>query len=306
MSRSPSLVVKRGGGNVGKIAKALGLAAACAMAVALQPAQAAGFFAPADSATIDAATERALHEPLDDLTRDVEHMHPVAMFFLAKRLTDAGKMDDALFWFYEGQLRWRAHLAKNKDAFEADVFERLFSDVGPDINRYAGQHIELWLATIDKVLAWDSAHPDELTPAGAEKDQARNGLEGFRSYIVANADEIRQHAAEEARQAALVTPDDPYPGEGGAMFGTPQEMVPPYDPAKFAAFKIGVTTKAEVARVMGKPEMWSTDKDGSSAMSYPHRKAVAGGPILGMSQRVAVTFHFDAKHVLTAIDLPNN
>lgn len=269
-------------------------------------AQAAGMFAPTDSATIDKATATALKEPIDALTKDVERMHPVAMFFLAKRLNDAGRNDEALFWFYEGQLRWRSHIRKNKDVMEQAVFDRLFSDIGPDINRYGGRHIPIWLKTIDDALAWDAQHPDDFTPAGPEKDVTRKGLVDLKSMIVNRRDEFEKKNAEEDRQAVPASADDPYPGDGGAMFGTPQEMVGAYDPSLFKNFKPGATTKSDVVKALGKPEMWFSETDGTSTLSYPYHRSAAGLQMLGMSQRVSVSFKFDAKKILTDIKLPQD
>jgi hypothetical protein len=266
------------------------------------PVGAAGLFQPADSDTINAATARALKEPIDVLRKDVEHLHPVAMMFLAKRLSDAGQSDQALFWFYEAQLRWRAHIS---DQFESDMFQRLFSDIGPDINHFAGRHVPIWLKTIDDVLAWDAQHPDDFTPAGPNKDAARDGLAKFKDYIIAHRAELDQKAAEEDRMAGTPSPDDPYPGSGGALFGTPQEMVPRYDPERYDGFKVGVTSKKDVVQALGKPEMWDTNPDGSSELSYPVYLTGGTASVLGMVKRVSVSFTFDAKKILTKITLPS-
>ena len=45
-----------------------------------------------------AAVERGAHEPVAELLHDVEHTHPVAMMLLAKRLFDAARRDEAVFW----------------------------------------------------------------------------------------------------------------------------------------------------------------------------------------------------------------
>lgn len=281
------------------------LAALFLSAVSVLPvvqAGAASPFAPADSVVIDAATAQALKEPLDGLTRDVEHLHPVAMMFLARRLFDAGRRDEAVFWFYEAQLRWKAHLSMNKDQFEIAMFERLHADIGPDINQYAFGDPPKLLAAVDKVLDWDASHPDDFTPNGPDKDAVRKGLADFKSYIVAHRDEIDKKNAE---RAANTSPDDPYSGSGGALFGTPQEMIQAYDPSAFAAFKTGVTTRSDVVKALGKPEWWDTEKDGSSAVGYSYNTSDPVAAKLGMVQRVTVSFQFDAKKILTAINLPS-
>lgn len=284
---------------------AVALAALClsaASVLSVPQAGAASLFAPADSATIEAATAKALKEPLDDLTKDVEHLHPVAMMFLARRLFDAGRQDEAVFWFYEGQLRWRAHLSVNKDRLEIAMFERLHADIGPDINQYAFRDPDKLLATIGKVLDWDASHADDLTPNGPDKDAVRKGLADLKSYIVAHRSEIDKTNAERAANAP--PGDDPYSGSGGALFGTPQEMIANYDPSAFAAFKPGVTTRNDVVKALGKPEWWETEKDGSSAFGYSYNKPDPATAAMGLVPRVTVSFRFDAKKILTAISLP--
>lgn len=278
------------------------LLAAALLAFGTAPAAAAGLFQPVAHEAIDEATARATGEPLDQLVKDVEHLHPVAMMLLAKRLNDAGRNEEALFWFYESQLRWRGRLGS--DPFEDDAFERLFSDVGPDINHFAQRHIDLWLKVLDDVLAWDAKHPDDF--AGAKRDTSRDGLVQFRAYIVAHRAEIEQKAAEEDREAGTPTADDPYPGSGGALFGTPQEMIGAYDPHAFDGFKIGTTKKAEVVKALGKPEIWSTEPDGTSSLSYSYHMADGASAVLGMVRRVSVSFTFDANKVLTGIALPSD
>ena len=186
------------------------------------------------------------------------------------------------------------------------MFERLFSDIGPDINHFAARHIPLWLKTIDDVLAWDAQHPDDFTPAGKQKDTSRAGLVDLRDTIVARRAELEQKAADEDRLAGTPSADDPYPGSGGALFGTPQEMVPPYDPHLFDRFKVGVTTKRDVVKALGKPELWFTEPDGTSTLSYPYHQSSGGLSMLGMSKRVSVGLKFDAHKVLTGIDLPSD
>jgi hypothetical protein len=258
---------------------------------------------------IDVTTAKAAKEPIDDLLKDVEHQHPAAMFILAKRLFDAGRRDEAVFWFYEGQLRWHALLVNSNPGGqpifngEQDHFDVLFSDVGPEINHYAFGEIPALRKTIDSVLDWDAAHPDDFTPNGNVKDDAREGLKKFKDYLLAHQDEIMKKRADEARNAN-VSPDDPYSRSGGALMGTPAAMLTAYDPKNFAAFRVGVTTKSEIVQALGKPEAWDTDPDGSTHIYYGYRMSTSAAAMMGMVQRVGVSFSFDSKRILTAIDLP--
>jgi hypothetical protein len=285
------------------------LCALClALAIACPAANGASPFGPT---SVDMVAAKAAKEPLGDLLKDVEHQHPAAMFILAKRLFDGGRRDEAVFWFYEGQLRWRALIRSTNPGGqpifngEQDHFDVLFSDVGPDINQYAFGDIPALRKTIDSVLNWDAAHPDDMTPSGQAKDDSRDGLKKLKDYLLAHQDEIAKKRTEDARIAsANSSPDDPYSGSGGALMGTPAAMMTAYDPKYFAAFRIGRTTKSEVVQALGKPELWYTDADGSTHLSYGYHMSTQVSAMLGMVQRVSVSFKFDAKRILVEINLP--
>jgi hypothetical protein len=282
--------------------------AAAILALSANAGAAAPAFAEPQGAVAQAIAS-ARTEPLDDLVRDVERQHPVAMMLLAKRLFDAGRKDEAVFWFYEAQLRWRARLRQNPELGqgggpllgenEAERFQRLFHSLGSDINEYATGDIQGLIKTLDRVLEWDAAHPDAFAPPGPGKDWARQDCKDFQAYLVAHAEEAGK-AGEARRSKALAAADDPYAGDGGAFMGAPEELVQPYDPGLFAAFKLGATSKAEVVRTLGRPEWWSTDPDGTSELAYSYNAPIAAGIV----QRLQVSFKFDVKKVLTEIRLP--
>jgi hypothetical protein len=279
---------------------------ALALTIACSSAIAESLFGPTP---IDEATSKAAKEPLDDLVKDVEHQHPAAMFILAKRLFDAGRRDEAVFWFYEGQLRWRS-LIRNANPSgqpifngEQDHFDVLFSDVGPDINHYAFGDIPALRRAIAAVLDWDAAHADDFTPHGSAKDASREGLQKFSDYLLAHQDEITKKRAEN-EHSANASPEDPYSGSGGAIMGTPAAMLAAYDAKTFAPFRVGVSTKSEVVQALGKPEAWDTDADGTTHLYYSYHVATPAAAMMGMVQRVGVGLTFDAKKILTAISLP--
>ena len=284
----------------------LALCLAFAFWVACPSANAASLFA---ATPIDSATAKAAREPLDGLVKEVEHQHPAAMFILAKRLFDAGRRDEAVFWFYEGQLRWHALIRNSNPGGqpvfngEQDHFDVLFSDVGPDINHDAFGDIPALRNTIDRVLDWDASHPDDFTPKGPVKDGARDGLKKFKDYLLAHQDEITKTRAENER-TANASADDPYSGSGGAIMGTPAAMLDCLRFKNFASFRVGTTTKSEVVQALGKPEAWDTDTDGTTHIYYGDKMSTPAAAILGMVQRVGVGLTFDLKRILTKIDLP--
>lgn len=99
---------------------------------------------------------------------------------------------------------------------------------------------------------------------------------------------------------------DPYPGSGGLLFGTPsptdvQSGRSVFTPGKLDFAKIGVTTKHDVVKVLGKPAWWQTDKSGTSVMGYDF---VEPSAFMGMRRVVRASFKFDTKLMLTGIDRP--
>jgi hypothetical protein len=268
----------------------------------------AGLFGGAPQ--VDQAAAQATNETIEQLTHNVEHMHPVAMYVLAKRQFDAGNLDEAVFWYYEGKLRWLAYLHNNpalQGPFgEADRFGVFDQDISPDIDWCASEDIPILVRTIGRVLDWDAAHPDDFTPDGsAAKQKVRDGLKELTADTLSKSADIKKAHDQQRRScplAGIKDRDDPYSGNGGTLFGRPDEMVSSYDPSRFVAFRVGSTKKGQVVESLGPPEMWSTGNDGTSTLSYSYHKAV----LPGLSQRIIVTFKFDDKKILATIELPKD
>ena len=136
---------------------------------------------------------------IDQLKNGIENQHPSAFYILAEKLFAAGQKDDAVFWFYAGQLRYRVYLIVNKDKLDPSgdpaVFGSLSEEVGRPINEYAFGDIPQLAKTIDAVIAWDQAHANALTPRDKYKtqyDQTVAGLTQLRDQILKQADSIRK------------------------------------------------------------------------------------------------------------------
>jgi hypothetical protein len=133
----------------------------------------------------------------DQLKAGIEKRHPAAFYILAGKLFAAGERDEAVFWFYAGQLRYRFHLAAHPD-LPPDGDPALlasFSEViGRPINEYAFGDLAALTGTIDKVLAWDERTDNGFTSKtgqGAALKEIRAGLGKMREYVLANGDQIR-------------------------------------------------------------------------------------------------------------------
>ena len=136
---------------------------------------------------------------IDQLKNGIENQHPSYFYFLAQKLFAANQKDDAVFWFYAGQLRYRVYLLANKDKLKPDgepaVFGALTEEVGKPINEYAFGDIPQLTKTIDAVIAWDQSHDNALTPRDKYQsayDQITAGLKQMRDQVVQQADSIRK------------------------------------------------------------------------------------------------------------------
>jgi hypothetical protein len=133
----------------------------------------------------------------DQLKAGIEQRHPAAYYILATKLFESGARDEAVFWFYAGQLRYRFHLGANPNlspSGDPALFASLSEVVGRPINEYAFGDLPQLVATVDKVLGWDEKTGNGFTPkAGHEAalKEIRDGLVKMREYVKANGDEIR-------------------------------------------------------------------------------------------------------------------
>lgn len=124
--------------------------------------------------------------------------HPVESYRYAQRLFRQGKRDEAVTWFYIGQLRFRYRLLANPNLppdGEPALMASLNATLGQTFNEWAGGSPRDWVAAIDRALAWDAAHPNPLTPKdqhAAELARIRGGLQGLRDDIMASEQTIRE------------------------------------------------------------------------------------------------------------------
>lgn len=139
---------------------------------------------------------------IEQLRNGIENRHPSSFYILAEKLFAAGKKDEAVFWFYAGQLRYRVYLLVNQGKLDPSgdpaVFASLSEVVGRPINEYAFGDIPELVKTIDAVIAWDRSHANTLTPRQkyrSEHDQIVAGLTQMRDEVVRKADSIRKTRA---------------------------------------------------------------------------------------------------------------
>lgn len=84
--------------------------------------------------------------------------HWVTFYFAAEKLFEAGRRDEAVRWFYVGQIRGRTVAALDQGA-SGMMVDALQHIVGQPINEYAGGDRDRWLEAVDWAAAWDREHP---------------------------------------------------------------------------------------------------------------------------------------------------
>jgi len=155
--------------------------------------------------TLVVATTALGSDPADDATKKtpeqlkkgIENQHPAAYYILAQKLFESGKKDEAVFWFYAGQLRYRFHLLANPNlepSGDPALFASLSEVIGRPINEYAFGDLKALDATLEKVLAWDEATANGFTSTKEHKAEwlkTRDGLKGMRKQVMESGDSIR-------------------------------------------------------------------------------------------------------------------
>lgn len=146
-------------------------------------------------------TARIFSQPAAEVERQLPQAHPSAYFIYAGRTWDEGRRDDAVFWFYLGQLRFRFHLAAHpslEPIGDPALFASLVATIGPPINRYAATDLPNWKKQIARALQWDEATPNLFT----SKQTFHKAWQEIRAGLVKLRDDLDKHAAADARAPA--------------------------------------------------------------------------------------------------------
>lgn len=143
------------------------------------------------------STDDAARLPEAEVLPRLPASHPAALYTYAARLFRDGRRDEAVKWFYIGQLRLRFHLTANPTmplSGERALMASLNQVVGQPINEWAGGSPRDWAAAIHQALAWDAENENATTSRtqhSAAWQATREGLEDLRRSILDREDEIR-------------------------------------------------------------------------------------------------------------------
>ena len=94
-----------------------------------------------------------------------EKYHWTGFYYAAEKLFKKGRKDEALMWYYTGQIRGRVASGLDPDPSRNNaLLTSLAYGIGQPIMKYAHGDKDAWLKAIDAALAWDKAHPMPADP----------------------------------------------------------------------------------------------------------------------------------------------
>lgn len=134
--------------------------------------------------------------PAAQVEAKLSQQHPSAYYLYASRIFNEGRKDDAVVWYYVGELRYRFLLEARPslEREESTVFSSVHSMVGGMINQYAAGDLNRWIGQIDQALAWDEANPNGFTSKvayPAAYRSSRDGGEKLKAAIKSDPEKIR-------------------------------------------------------------------------------------------------------------------
>ena len=118
---------------------------------------------------------------IDKVLKNPQKYNPTVLYALSSALFKKGKEEEAMFWFYAGQLRARSDANKSLDKSAGQGVDVLNQKFGTPINQYAFTNISNLEKTIEKVVAWDKETSREYDPRWI----ALHGMDAFLEKVVA-------------------------------------------------------------------------------------------------------------------------
>jgi len=143
----------------------------------------------------DISQEEIFSSPMAEIEAQLPSEHPGVYYLYAQRLFEEGRKDEAIFWFYAGQLRYLFYLEANPDLQEeASLFASLNLALN-SINEYAAENPSQWIEQLDRVLAWDRETPNRFTSKEQFPmawDTARSSIRNLKLEVDQIAEQIVQ------------------------------------------------------------------------------------------------------------------
>lgn len=138
---------------------------------------------------------------LKKFLKSPQDYHWTSFYHAAEALFKQGRKNDAVKWYYAGQIRARVAAGIDPDPSRNNaMMVAMGQGIGQPIMKYAHADRDIWLEQIDAALAWDKEHPlpaDPVQVIGISDvawdsanfymvyDQVRAGLKAMRDEVEA-------------------------------------------------------------------------------------------------------------------------
>ena len=139
----------------------------------------------------------AAQRPEAEVEAKLPASHPALYYAYAKRMFTQGRKDDAVFWFYIGQLRYRFYLLATPQLSpdgDPALMASLNATVGQAINEWAGGDPKSWAQQMERALQWDAEKENGFTSKSTNEQQwreIRGGLAALRDQVIRDEAKIR-------------------------------------------------------------------------------------------------------------------
>jgi len=104
-----------------------------------------------------------------------ENYSPPVLFLVSSILFEDGRRDEAMFWFYAGQLRGRIDANICADRSAAAAVDALNDKFGTPINKYAFGDLQKLQRTVTRVVEWEEK-------TGCHYDRRWINLHGLQAF----------------------------------------------------------------------------------------------------------------------------
>lgn len=153
-----------------------------------------------DNREMEAQLQPGAEVDVDAFFKAPQDYHWVTFYEAAAKLFSQGRRDEAIKWYYAGQIRGRVAAGLDPDPSRNNaLLGALNHGLGQPINEYAGRDKDNWGKQIDAALAWDAEHPLPANPKAvigisdvawdaanfqAVYDEVRAGLKEMRTKLL--------------------------------------------------------------------------------------------------------------------------
>lgn len=137
-----------------------------------------GEFADIDTSADTKAVEQLLKKrksTIEKVLSKPNSYSPPVLYALSYALYERDRKDEAMFWFYLGQVRATSDARKSLDASAGQAVPVLNQQFGPNINQYAFLDLAKLRTTVEEVVTWDRENKRDYDPRWI----ALHGMQAF-------------------------------------------------------------------------------------------------------------------------------